>query len=157
MLKPNYRFNTAKTCVVIALLAAFATSVWAHGGATGIVKERMDLMSALGSSMKQLSKIIRKKIPYKAEEVREIAKKIEAHADENMTKLFPKGSLKKPSEAKPEIWQDWAAFKELSKRLAGEARALNAAANASGPPVAAIRALGKTCTACHKDFRSKKK
>lgn len=142
---------------MILFLGAMASGVWAHGGATGIVKQRMDLMGELGSSMKQLSKIMRKKIPYSVDELRKIVREIELRSGGHMTKLFPKGSLNKPSEAKPAIWQDWAAFEDLSKKMASKARALNAAANPSGPPVAAIRALGKTCTACHREFRSKKR
>ena len=102
----------------------------AHGGATGIVKERMDGMSAMGSAVKVLSEMMRGNIDYDPEVVKENALKIQMHAGEQLSKLFPEGSDGGPSEAKPDIWSNWTEFEEISQQLKIYAQALeNAAPN----------------------------
>lgn len=109
--------NILKMTTGVALVSLFAAAALAHDGATGIVKERMDGMSAMKDSMKILTPMMQGKTPYNAQTVRSEAKKIGRHAGENMTKLFPEGSDGKPSEAKSEIWQDWGSFSELASQL----------------------------------------
>ncbi len=101
----------------VALVSLFAAAALAHGGATGVVKERMDGMSAMKDSMKVLTPMMQGKTPYNAQTVRSEAKKIGSHAGESMTKLFPEGSDGKPSEAKSQIWQDWGSFTEIARQL----------------------------------------
>lgn len=48
----------------------------AHGGASGVVKERME---AMGDAMKELSAIMRGQRDYDAESVRALASTIESH------------------------------------------------------------------------------
>jgi len=71
--------------------------------------------------------------------------------------FLPSTAKVKGSKAKPEIWKDRARFDQLAENMRGEARKLTAAA-VSGE-VAAIRSqfgnVGKTCKACHDDFKSK--
>ncbi|WP_271951064.1 c-type cytochrome [Ruegeria faecimaris] len=100
-----------------ALASIIAMTALAHGGATGIVKERMDGMSALKNSMKTLTPMMQGKTPYDADVVRREAEQIGRHAGDSMTRLFPDGSGGKPSEAKPEIWTDWDEFSELAEQL----------------------------------------
>ena len=47
--------NILKMTTGVALVSLFAAAALAHGGATGIVKERMDGMSAMKDSMKVLT------------------------------------------------------------------------------------------------------
>ncbi|TMV10004.1 cytochrome c [Ruegeria sediminis] len=105
-----------------------AVTALAHGGATGVVKERMDGMSAMKDSIKVLTPMMQGKEPYDEDTVRREAEKLEHHAGEAMTKLFPEGSDGMPSEAKPEIWQDWDAFSELADQLHTYAEGLALAA-----------------------------
>lgn len=65
----------------------------AHGGATGIVKERMDGMSAMGNAVKVLSEMMRGNVDYDPEVVKENALKIQVHAGEQLSKLFPEGAM----------------------------------------------------------------
>ena len=50
----------AVAALVLVLVLASGT-VYAHRGATGIVKKRMDAMTALGSAMKALTAMMRGK------------------------------------------------------------------------------------------------
>lgn len=103
--------------VVASVLVVASQSVFAHGGATGVVKERMDGMGVMKEAMKVLTPMMRGQVEYDAAIVRERAEDISNHAGEALTKLFPEGSLDAPSEAKPEIWQDWREFSALADQL----------------------------------------
>ncbi|MES0827020.1 c-type cytochrome [Ruegeria sp. SCP11] len=103
--------------VVASVLVVASQSVFAHGGATGVVKERMDGMGVMKEAMKVLTPIMRGQVDYDAAVVRERSEDISRHAGEALTRLFPEGSLDAPSEAKPEIWQDWEAFSALADQL----------------------------------------
>lgn len=119
----------------IAIFAATAlpVSVSAHGGATGIVKERMDAMSMMGDAVKTLKDMMQGKADYDAATVREQAAIIRKHAGDTLTKAFPEGSLDKPTEAKPEIWTDWERFSALANQLENFAEGLGLAADNDVP------------------------
>ncbi len=112
-----------------ALASLLSAAALAHGGATGIVKERMDGMGVMKGSMKVLTPMMQGKTEYDAEAVRREAEKIQAHAGDTLTKLFPEGSDGKPSEAKPEIWSDWNGFVGLAAQLETFSAGLAAAAD----------------------------
>jgi len=117
----------------VALSATVASGlVLAHGDATGVVKERMELMKELKGAMKSLSKMFSGEATYDAAKVREAAAVLEAAAGEKLTRLFPQGSLHEPSEAKPEIWQEWQRFQGLADDLGVYSRALAGAADNRG-------------------------
>jgi len=99
------------------LLLSGAVVAFAHGGATGVVKERMDAMGEMGDVMKSLSAMMRGETAYDATAVRNGAGVIQSHSGEAMTKLFPEHSVEGPSEAKHEIWTEWQEFTALADQL----------------------------------------
>ncbi len=103
------------TCLV-ALTVMTTQQVVAHGGATGVVKERMDLMEEMKDSVKAVSSIFKGETAYNADIIRKAADTIKTHSGDAMTELFPEGSLSGHSEAKPLIWDEWQRFKTLSDR-----------------------------------------
>lgn len=103
--------------VASATLSLTVVAALAHGGATGMVKERMDSMKAMGEAVKATSAMFKGETTYDADAVNAAAKTIKAHSGEALTKLFPKGSGHEPSEALPKIWTDWEQFEQLAKRL----------------------------------------
>lgn len=111
-----------------ALVVTGAAAAVAHGGATGIVKERMDSMSAMGKVIKTLSAMMRGETDYDADVVRKGAEILQSHSGEALTKQFPEGSIEGPSEAKPEIWSNWEEFSGISGQLELFATALGEAA-----------------------------
>lgn len=119
-----------------ALIVAGVAGAIAHGGATGIVKERMDAMSSMGKVVKSLSAMMRGETDYDAETVREGAEIIQSHAGETMTRLFPEGTGGGASEAKPGIWSDWEEFSSLSDQLKLFATALAQSADNGFDPSA---------------------
>ena len=137
------------------VLLAICGLAIAHSGATGVVKERMDLMKSVAEQMKTVGKMIKGEEAYAAGQVAAAADAIVGHARE-IPGLFPEGSTDHPSEAMPAIWQDWDRFVELTNDMQRKAEALGASARQSAD-MKDIRpqfgALGKTCSACHEDFR----
>ncbi|MBO6784804.1 MAG: cytochrome c [Alphaproteobacteria bacterium] len=110
-------------------LIGSAGLVSGHGGATGIVKERMDLMVSVGKAMKTITDMIQGETEFDAETLRESANFIAAHGGEQMSRLFPEDSIEGPSEALPAIWQDWERFSALAEDLRVFAGALAQAAD----------------------------
>ena len=147
--------KTKNVMLIAACVTALAGAAFAHSGATGIVKERMDAMSDIGKSMKTLGAFIKGEKDYDAATARAAAESIGAHA-KMIPHLFPEGSNKKPSEALPAIWSDWTAFTAIANEMETAANSLAVAAD-SATDAAGIRpaflSLGKTCKGCHQKFR----
>jgi len=60
-----------------------------------------------------------------------------------------------PTKADPAIWRDPAKFKAASERMQAEVAKLPAAARDLAALKAQVGETGKTCKACHDDFRMK--
>ncbi|MBW7851667.1 MAG: cytochrome c [Rhodospirillales bacterium] len=128
------RINFVLAAAVVgagAMLAVSAAS--AHGGATGVVKERMDQMKAMGESMKTLSRMLQGQAPYDAASVRREAGAIAARGGAALTDLFPEDTGDPPSEALPSIWREPQRFRRLADDLVAYAEALSAAADNPRP------------------------
>ena len=118
-----------KSILIAALSSSIAVSALAHGGATGIVKDRMDAMMAMGKAVKSVAPMMRREIDYDAEAVKSAAKVFAEHSGEAMTQLFPEGSGGGASEATPEVWTKWAEFEHLAAQLGEFAEGLALAAD----------------------------
>lgn len=153
------RFRYALMTTIITAAAVGAISVapaTSHEKATGVVKERMELMKANGKAMKAMGAMVKGESPYDADQVRALAEELRADSAK-IPDLFPEGSLEPPSEALPAIWQNWAKFEELARRMGEASGAVADAADGGLGAVAPVfGGLAKTCSACHTDFRKKK-
>lgn len=130
----------------------------AHGGATGIVKERMDAMSSIGDQMKIIGQMLKGGSVDEAK-LSAAAGAIADHGGEALTRLFPEGSLDKPTEAAPAIWTDWTKFEAYAGDLEASALTLKDLANDGAGTQelsAAFGTLAATCKDCHQAFRVKK-
>ncbi len=112
---------------VLGLFLVAATAL-AHAGATGIVKERMDGMSAMADVMKRLSPMMQGSAEYDVTAVRDGAAIIAAHSGEGLTSRFPAGTGGGHSEAREEIWTEWRDFEAFAIQMERLAEALGAAA-----------------------------
>lgn len=90
-----------------------------HGNATGIVKERMELMEDMGDATKGIVKMFKGETAYDNQQVVSFAQTINKHS-KDMLNYFPEGSLQKASEALPAIWERWQDFETLSQQLQTE-------------------------------------
>ena len=146
----------------VLLAGLLTTGVLAHKGATGVVKERMDQMGEIAKSMKAMGAMFKGAAPYDADTVAELSRKIAGFGGERLTAVFPEGSLRHPSEARPAVWSDWDRFTDLAAEMKAAADALAEGAGnerdttAEKSPDALFRELAATCKSCHQDFRIKK-
>lgn len=140
----------------VGLVLVSVTGAFAHSGATGIVKERMEAMKEIGGEMKIIGGMFRGKITFDAKRLEKAAGVIGGHA-EKIENLFPKGSDHKPTRALPEIWKNKAEFDRIGKDLMSAAAALSKSSK-TAQSVDDIKmdliGVGKTCKACHKQFRA---
>ena len=109
--------SVAKICLAVVLLVVSASTIAAHSGATGVVKERMMLMKQMSKDTKALAKMAFGKTAYDAAAVRQHAGEIEKRAGAAMTELFPAGSDVAPSEANADIWRSWDKFTAIAAEL----------------------------------------
>ena len=160
-------FGYVRTAILFVLLT-MGSAAFAHSTATGIVKERMDSMKAIGKATKSIVAMMQGKQEYDAAAIATAAASIKDHSGEGLLTKFPEDSLDPPSEALPAIWEDWVTFKTLIEDLRREAALLETVAP-NGPegfgtalaykddrtqpagPVATR--LLKTCKSCHENFR----
>jgi hypothetical protein len=95
---------------------------------------------------------------FDAAKVEEAANTIARHAG-HIPKIFPEGSLDKPTEALPVIWTRWDDFTRIGKEMETSALALAEVAKTATTAKVILPQLGevgKTCKSCHQDFRQAK-
>ncbi|KIN76949.1 Cytochrome c, class II [Sulfitobacter mediterraneus KCTC 32188] len=109
-------------------LTTIGIAAFAHSGATGVMKERMDAMGEMGEAMKRLTPMLRGQTAYDPDVVRNAADTMVRHAGTQMTELFPEGSNGAPSEALDAIWEDWEEFAALAEALRSSAEGMKLAA-----------------------------
>ena len=136
------------------LAAGIVSTALAHEGhehATGVVRERMELMTSMGQRMLASSKQLRgnknlEGVTNDARAVHELASKI--------TALFPPGSTQVPTAAKPTIWQEWDDFSAKAKVLEKESEKLMSTSPKDGDALRAqFRAVAFACDGCHEKYR----
>ncbi len=139
---------------LIAFLAITGLAL-AHKGATGVVKERMDLMDLQAKQMKLLNAMAKGKRPFDAAKAAHAARDI-GLTTRKIPEMFPKGTDAPPSEARAEIWEDWDTFIGDAEAAAKAAEAL--ATTLEGETSAGWKeAFGKlieACKSCHQSFRA---
>ena len=134
---------------IVLSCAAFAHE--GHEHATGVVRERMELMTDMGKRLLAISKRLRANkelhsIGSDARAIKEASGKIAAQ--------FPSGSTQFPTAAKPVVWQQWSDFTEKAKNLEIEAEKLSTANPANGDKLREqFRAVAFACDGCHETYR----
>ena len=142
------RSVTLFSLVLITIPATFAL---AHSGATGIVKERMDMFKKNQDNLKAIKSHIGSEdyesIVKLADEIRDWAVK--------MPEYFPEGSNEKPSEASPAIWTDFDDFKNAALKNETAATQFIAAAKAEDQKavVDGFKAVAASCKSCHQSYK----
>src|SRR5690606_8002760 len=135
------------TCTVI--LATLGGAV-----AADVIAERQEAMKTTGDAIKAIKAAVDGDKPADAvapaETIAAVMKKVPG--------LFPQGSGEGKTDAKPEIWADWAKFEESAAgtAIAAEKLALVAKSGDTGATADALKALGGACGTCHKPFRKPK-
>ena len=142
----------------VSVIATLSGIALAHDGATGMVMQRMEAMKEIGSSMKTIGAMVKGDTAFDGAAVEAAAGVIAGHA-KHMPHMFPEGSLDKPTEALPVIWARWDDFTGIAKTMEADALALAEVAKTASSAqdiVPQLAEVGKSCKACHQDFRMAK-
>ena len=145
--------------VILMSVVSLRLTVQAHEGAKGVVKQRMDAMKTMASSMKSLHAIATGKAKFDREKIKTNTSAIRNVGGEKLLKMFPQGSVMSPSEAKPEIWENWPTYVNLVENLSQKLDAMDAVLSTAVTRAefySTFMGLSQTCSNCHKRFRAKK-
>lgn len=115
-MRQRYRLCAALAALALGLLGT-TMSVSGHSGAKGVVAERMELMERYEELMDRMFAVVHGEIPYSADLVTKAASEIRETSGGELANLFPEGSLQEPSEAGPEIWEQFETFSHYADML----------------------------------------
>ncbi len=137
--------------MAIPLSTALAQNDKAH------ITYRQKVMGSQGASMGAIGTILKNKLPFQrhiathARDIHEMSGLI--------TDAFKHKVTDGPTDAKPDIWQDWDKFAAAARKLQEEsAKLADIALTGDMAAIGAqVKAVGKSCGGCHKPFRKPKK
>ncbi|MDC1194445.1 cytochrome c [Pseudomonadota bacterium] len=138
--------------IFLCLTLISTTNTFAHKGATGIVKERMDKFK----ESKQLMKKINSGLQNENFKVIEESAQMLLLWSKEMHNFFPEGSDVSPSEASSDIWLNPEDFNKAIKNfeLASLKLINQSNTNDRDNTINAFRNLASTCKGCHEKFRN---
>lgn len=150
--------TTTRLSVTAAALL-IATSLAAHAEDADpkkdAIKYRQSAMAVVGWNFKPMGAMVKGERPFDAKAFAAHAKDLAAVSSLNILAGFPEDTDGKGSKAKPEIWMKWDDFQKKMGDMQREAAKL--AEVAKGGDEAAMKKqfgeAGKTCKACHDDFK----
>lgn len=137
--------------LAFGLLAGILCAGGTGLAAEDVVKVRQDGFKANKESMEFIKKALEggstTGIAAEAEKLNAFAKKVPS--------LFPPGSTTGKTEAKAEIWQDFAAFTKAAELVDAEtAKLVQVAAGGDAKAIGAqFKTVAGACKACHEKFR----
>ena len=141
---------------LLTLLLGGVAQADGHEKDAARLKYRQSLMSTVGTNMGAIGDILKNQLVLPGAIANHAGQMAQSAA--LIAPAFEHEITDGPTDAKSEIWQDWAKFEKAIADYEEAARGLQTAA-ASGDAAAvgpAVKALGKSCSGCHKPFRKPK-
>ena len=128
----------------------------AQDAAEGIIKYRQNVMKSQAGHLGAISGVVKGQVPFK-EHVAIHAAALNG-TSRMILQLFPEGSGRGETRAKPEIWQQWSKFEQAAQKLQDETAKLAQVANSGDLEQisAQFTVVGKACGGCHKPFRKRR-
>ena len=139
------------------LATALVTTAFAQVAPDRAIKYRQGALQVMGWNMGIMGAMVKGERPYNKDEFLQRAMNVEHVAGLPWEGFGPGTDAGAPTKAKPEIWKDLAKFKQYQDAMQADVVKLVAAAKVGnldavkGP----FGAVGKACSNCHDDFRSK--
>ena len=142
------------TAVSILLLIIFYGSL-SFADSHGIIKYRQNVMKSTAGHMGAIVDILKNGLPLEAH-VSDHARSMLQNSRMTLS-MFPKGSGKGRTKAKLAIWENWSKFESAVKDFERESAKLAKVAESGDMEALAkqVRATGKTCGGCHRNFRKR--
>lgn len=150
------RAAALSACVAAAFAAASAQA----DSADDAIKARRGFFTLLGAEIGPLGAMAKGEAPYDADAAKRHAANLRALSGYRFSDLFVAGSSNadKPgaTRAQPVIWTDASGFAQKAEGLVAAITALQGVAGEGRAALGGgVGALGKTCGACHDDYRAK--
>ena len=121
----------------------------------GIIKYRQNVMKATSGHMGAIVNILKNHLPL-TDHIVDHARSILQNSKMTLA-MFPIGSGLGDTKAKPVIWENWSKFESGVKAFVRESSKLVKVAESVDMKALAkqVRATGKACGGCHKNFRER--
>ena len=142
------------TAVSILLSIIFYGSL-SFADSHGIIKYRQNVMKSTAGHMGAIVDILKNGLPLEAH-VADHARSMLQNSRMTLS-MFPKGSGKGRTKAKLAIWENWSKFESAVQDFERESAKLAKVAESGDMEALAkqVRATGKTCGGCHRNFRKR--
>jgi len=143
--------NFFKIFTVIAITAS--SIALAHSGVKDKnVKERMMLMKEMAGNTKLIGQMLKKQIPFEANEVKLALEKLSSLYLQTPT-VFEVNATDPKSEAKQNIWDEFDEFTKLSNDLAKSTSELAMSVEDIDDLRPTLMKISEGCKACHSKYR----
>lgn len=121
------------------------------------IKYRQAQMTLIGANFKPVIAMLKGEAEWNADAVKGMAADLAAVVELNGKRGFPKGSDEGKTKAKKAIWENMEDFGQKMGEFKTAALKFNEVAQAGDKATigAQVKELGKTCKACHKEYKKK--
>ena len=142
------------TAVSMLMLIFFYRSL-SFADSHGIIKYRQNVMKSTAGHMGAIVDILKNGLPLEVH-VTDHARSMLQNSRMTLS-MFPKGSGKGRTKSKQAIWENWSKFESAANDFERESEKLSEVAESGDMEALAkqVRATGKTCSGCHRNFRKR--
>ena len=145
---------TLKTAALLLLLI-FVYGTVSFADSHGIIKYRQKVMKSVSGHMGAIVDILKNGLPLK-DHIVDHALSMQQISRMTLS-MFPEGSGKGRTKSKQVIWEQWSEFESAASDFERESIKLVEVAQSGDMEALSkqVRATGKTCSGCHKNFRKR--
>ena len=145
---------TLKTAALLLLLI-FVYGTVSFADKHGIIKYRQNVMKSVSGHMGAIVDILKNGLPLK-DHIVDHALSMQQISRMTLS-MFPEGSGKGRTKSKQVIWEQWSEFESAASDFERESIKLVEVAQSGDMEALSkqVRATGKTCSGCHRNFRKR--
>ena len=145
---------TLKTAALLLLLI-FVYGTVSFADSHGIIKYRQNVMKSVSGHMGAIVDILKNGLPLK-DHIVDHALSMQQISRMTLS-MFPEGSGKGRTKSKQVIWENWSEFESAANDFERESVKLVEVAQSGDMEALSkqVRATGKTCSGCHRNFRKR--
>ena len=139
----------------VSMLLIFYYGTSSFADSNGIIKYRQNVMKSTAGHMGAIVDILKNGLPLESH-VSDHARSILQNSRMTLS-MFPKGSGKGRTKSKQSIWENWSEYESAANNFERESAKLAEVAESGDMEALAkqVRATGKTCSGCHRNFRKR--
>ena len=144
-----------KVAALIVLLSFGFFGSSSLADSKGIIKYRKNVMESTAGHMGAIVDILKNDLPLQTH-ILDHARSIQQNSKMTLA-MFPKGTGLGNTKAKPAIWVNWSKLESAVEDFERESAKLAKVAESGDMEALAkqVRATGKTCGGCHRNFRKR--